>query len=170
MKTEKIQPTYCSFVQAKQLDMKQFKIIPTEDYILAVSDEEIKESEELIPNKWYINSYRGYDKPFKNHNLDNNGYLKQVIAYQPKGNAPELDLPLLPEIVIDNDEVKKVATKTCYGWKFDYPKYFIAETIGGDEYLAGIVAGNEIWAEYPIELKTTTINNKIYLVGIYKFE
>jgi len=64
----------------------RFKIVETDDYILAISDEEIKEGEELLPNKWYINSYRGYDRPFKNHNLDNNGYLKQVIAYIPKGN------------------------------------------------------------------------------------
>ena len=50
------------------------------------------------------------------------------------------------------------------------PKYFIAETIKGGEYLAGEVGGNEIWAEYPTELKTTTINGKEYLVGKFIYE
>ena len=81
----------------------KFKIIETEEYTLAVSEKEIKHGEGLIPNEWYINSYRGYDKPFKNHNLDSNGYLKRVFAYQPKNNAPTLDLPLLPELVVEDD-------------------------------------------------------------------
>ena len=68
----------------------KLQIIETEEYTLAVSEKEIKHGEELIPNEWYINSYRGYDKPFKNHNLDSNGYLKRVFAYQPKNNALEL--------------------------------------------------------------------------------
>jgi hypothetical protein len=33
-----------------------------------------------------------------------------LIAYLPKGNAPELDLPLLPEIVVE-DDVEKLAEK-----------------------------------------------------------
>jgi hypothetical protein len=86
----------------------KLQIIETPDYTLAVSEKEIKYGEELIPNEWYINSYRGYDKPFKNHNLDSNGYLKRVFAYQPKNNAPTLDLPLLPEIVVE-DDVEKLA-------------------------------------------------------------
>jgi len=86
----------------------KLQIIHTDDYILAVSEKEIKHGERLIHNEWYINSYRGYDKPFKNHNLDSNGYLKRFFAYQPKGNAPELDLPLLPEIVVE-DDVRKLA-------------------------------------------------------------
>lgn len=36
------------------------------------------------------------------------------------------------------------------------PKGFIPEYIGGGEYLAGEIGGNEIWAEYPKELKTIT--------------
>jgi len=86
----------------------KLQIIETENYILAVSDEEIKKGQELIPNEWYVNSYMEYDKPFKNLNLDNNGYLKRVLAYRPKGNAPKLDLPLLPEMVVE-DDVEKLA-------------------------------------------------------------
>lgn len=36
------------------------------------------------------------------------------------------------------------------------PQSFIPEYIGGGEYLAGEIGGNEIWAEYPKELKTIT--------------
>jgi hypothetical protein len=67
--------------------MKKLQIIETSDYVLAVSgnvDELYNTSiQELINKGW-------------------------VIAYQPKGNAPELDLPLLPEMVIE-DDVRKLA-------------------------------------------------------------
>ena len=35
------------------------------------------------------------------------GFTYEIIAYQPKGNAPELDLPLLPEMVVE-DEAKVI--------------------------------------------------------------
>jgi hypothetical protein len=89
----------------------KFKIIETSDYILAVSDEEIKEDDYCInffKSNDYIDAHtcsiikRNY---LKSETFDN--FLK-IIAYQPKGNAPELDLPLLPEIVVE-DEVEKLA-------------------------------------------------------------
>jgi hypothetical protein len=33
---------------------------------------------------------------------------KKIIAYKPKGNAPELDLPLLPDV---EEDVEKLAKK-----------------------------------------------------------
>jgi len=51
------------------------------------------------------------------------------------------------------------------------PVRFVAEITGGGEYLAGVVGGNEIWAEYPTKLKTTTNSEgKQVLVGTYLYE
>ena len=86
----------------------KFKIVETENYILAVSDEEIKEGD------WVYN--RGIETflQVKNIWIDKIDFLNsnletfKVVAYQPKGNAPELDLPLLPEMFVENN-VKKLA-------------------------------------------------------------
>jgi hypothetical protein len=64
----------------------KFKIIEISDYILAFSDEEIKQNDICVYNSGEIIKY------LVKLNTDN---LKKIIAYQPKGNAVELDLPLL---------------------------------------------------------------------------
>ncbi len=223
----------------------KFKIVETEYYILAISDKIedginpkvlhfddkvdknniYKSSEMFTGNPMYLH-ISGIDDDFRT--------VRKIIAYQSKGNVKELDLPLLPEIVVEDDvdEIFEKETKTVsfgengnqspYNWfKMGYnaatkvyseedirriaqfafsfhrrndldddeleiefnrlldkniqalkqpktPKWFVAETTGGGEYLAGEVGGNEIWAEYPSKLKTTSINNKTYLVGTYE--
>jgi hypothetical protein len=154
----------------------EFKIVETADYILAVSGN---------PDGLYNTFIQ---------ELINKGWVK---AYQPKGNTPELDLPLLPEIVIEprgSDEFKyseedlrgafisgKHGGKTETYMEFEEfiqslkqpktPVRFVAEITGGGEYLAGVVGGNEIWAEYPTKLKTTTNSEgKQVLVGTYLYE
>jgi hypothetical protein len=86
----------------------KFKIIETPDYILAVSDEEIKEGDLVYENNlnqettiYQIQKRDNKLMFFRFRNvpiwLDRNQHnCKKIIAYQPKGNAPELDLPLLP--------------------------------------------------------------------------
>ena len=237
----------------------KFKIIETKDYTLAVSDEEIKDDCCYVLWKGKIcNSKRScLSSTIKVEYFDDTEHAEQfgekdtyvevykndckkIIAHQPKNNAPELDLPLLPEIDVKDDVEKlaeeyvidesylpvykeeckrayingyKAATKVyseedlrkaidfgirytdermttdivseifdidCSGnleettqlftqslKQLKTPKWFVAETTGGGEYLAGTVGGNEIWAEYPIALKTTTINGKTYLIGKY---
>jgi len=87
----------------------KLKIIETTDYILAVSDEEIKNDEYYVswetnystePKERYVIYVRGSGL--------NGTNPKKIIAYQPKGNAPELDLSLLPEMGIE-DDVEKLA-------------------------------------------------------------
>jgi len=84
--------------------MKKLQRIETSDYTLWVSDEEIKEGD------WVLNISN--NKVFKQDNDKPDAYTlnfwKKIIAYQPKGNAPELDLPLLPEMDVD-DDVEKLA-------------------------------------------------------------
>jgi hypothetical protein len=80
----------------------KLQIIETPDYVLAVSDEEIKEGDiTYYNNEVQISDGIGF------LNVD-----KKIIAYQPKCNAPELDLPLLPEFNVEND-VEKLA-KNAY--------------------------------------------------------
>jgi hypothetical protein len=87
----------------------KLQIIETPDYVLVVSDEEIKNDEYYVswetnystePKERYVIYVRGSGL--------NGTNPKKIIAYQPKNNAPELDLPLLPEIVVE-DDVRKLA-------------------------------------------------------------
>jgi hypothetical protein len=81
----------------------KFKIIEVSDYVLAVSDGKIKES------NWYENNGVLFlsDNIFdEGNNPNQNKNNRLVIAYQLKGNAPELDLPPLPEIVVEDDVEK----------------------------------------------------------------
>ena len=83
----------------------KLKIIETEDYVLAVSDKVRVNS----TNDWYYehdNCISLYQ--FTKETLPREYYLPKVIAYQPKNNAPELDLALLPEMVVE-DEANKLA-------------------------------------------------------------
>jgi hypothetical protein len=80
----------------------KFKIIETPGYVLAVSDKHPTVSNQLI-----------YESDTNTINTTGSAYTPNAIdfliaAYKPKGNAPELDLPLLPKIVIE-DDVEKLA-------------------------------------------------------------
>jgi hypothetical protein len=77
----------------------KFEIIETDTYILAVSDEEIK--------SYYTYYYDFMTEKVVKYMADSSckykEYEKKIIAYRPKNNAPELDLPLLPEIAVEDD-------------------------------------------------------------------
>jgi len=84
----------------------KLQIIETEQYILAVSDEEPTDGNiTLHPNGTVgILTTALAIALFKETN--EGSYVedcKKIIAYQPKGNATELDLPLLPEIDVEDD-------------------------------------------------------------------
>jgi hypothetical protein len=98
----------------------KFKIVETEEYTLAVSDEDASNS-----YIYFTGDPTGIFKTgikYKNEAGDyfyqdaitgmSNTYLaeisKKIIGYKPKGNAPELDLPLLPQIVVE-DDIEKLA-------------------------------------------------------------
>jgi hypothetical protein len=86
--------------------MKKIQIIETPDYTLAVSDEEIKKE-----NCYLYNKLRKDIKKCLSIERNRLVYSEEdvvIIAYQSKNNAPELDLPLLPEIVVE-DDVEKLA-------------------------------------------------------------
>jgi hypothetical protein len=239
----------------------KLQIIETSDYILAVSDEEVKLSNDNIGFFLRTHSISNNLDIIQNPSFTSNYKYKKIIAYQPKDNAPELDLSLLPEIVVEDDVEKlakleypistnkgkwgfeeevqqfnqrafikgyKSATKVyseddlsghlivlgnwiiknkiksgieilskiqeiiqslkqpktpcfpshclreCSGkclYPNKTPKWFIAETVCDqcldDETVDSCYCN---FGNYKTEFKTTTINNKTYLVGTYKYE
>lgn len=72
----------------------KFKIVETEEYYLAVSDKQPVEKYYYDTN---INNLRHTGGA--EYAIDNS--VKQIVAYLPKNNALELNLPLLPEIIIE---------------------------------------------------------------------
>jgi hypothetical protein len=215
---------------------KQFKIIETENYILAVSDEKI-EKDNYFYYTWFdadIIQKADLGSNLNNLNAKNpKDNFKKIIAYQPKNNAKELDgLPLLPEIIVEDDAEKlaKEKSKEIFGndfslaalsyqtifkdvyqaatkvyseedllKAFEAGMYFVGEDKGSYEELIQslkqpktpewfvaemeqvilkdpnscehyIEVGciKDICTCYTFRLKTTTINNKTYLVGNYE--
>jgi len=100
----------------------------------------------------FINGYRAATKVYSEKDLD-----KAIDWAIEKGRTVKVTSKDIDDFI---QSLKQPKT----------PKWFVAETTGGGEYLAGEIGGNEIWAEYPIELKTTTINSKTYLLGTYLYE
>jgi hypothetical protein len=96
----------------------KFKIIETPDYILAVSDEAIEEGNYVYQVNFEKTNTQVIQciKPFqaKIANDKNGSFTKlKIIAYKPKRNSPELDLPLLPEMVVE-DNIEKFADINGY--------------------------------------------------------
>jgi hypothetical protein len=192
----------------------KFKIVEAENYILAVSNEEIKDGDLCVYNKNYNSRNPNWElircgviEREEMHPHSNNKlllWMKKIAAYQPKDNAAQLNLPLLPEVIAEprgfdefeytEEDLRKTIdfgsetrvftsdreTSTSRRKKDEFiqslkqpktPMWFEAETTGGGEYLAGVVGGNEIWAEYPTKLKTTTNSEgKQVLVGTYLYD
>jgi len=94
------------------MTMRKFEIVETPDYLLAVSDET-----PIYPEPYFVSNSLG-DR-IENAETKPSGIIKKFIAHRPKGNAPELDLPLLPEIVVE-DDVEKLAKKYVDD---NYPHY-----------------------------------------------
>jgi hypothetical protein len=93
----------------------KFRIVETEDYILAVSNEG-PETGDLFLHKTNrdCSIHLCIDRPAKQNVIgDDNvdyflGNCKKIAGYKPKNNTPELDLPLLPDMVVE-DDVEKLA-------------------------------------------------------------
>jgi len=92
----------------------KFRIVETEDYILAVSDDKPKlnrycTSEKNIIDVGKIHNPCTIFKPSTKKHLDMLRSCNNIVAHKPKNNAPELTLPLLPENF--NGDVEELALK-----------------------------------------------------------
>jgi hypothetical protein len=83
----------------------KLQLIETKDYILAVSDEEPEMLDWFYDTIDTVSSLPIYVRSSKEKSYVG---CKKIIAYKSKNNAPELDLPLLPQIVVE-DDVEKLA-------------------------------------------------------------
>ena len=164
----------------------KFKIVETEEYTLAVSDEDASNS-----YIYFTGDPTGIFKTGIKYKSGNGNYFyqdaitgmsdtylttisKKIIAYKPKGNAPELDLPLLPNIEPSwfnkveyteydlNKAVNLGLTLFEFFQSLKQPKWFVAEMEVVSDEIDHIYSGNIRYG-----LKTITINNKTYLVGTY---
>jgi len=91
------------------------EIIETDQYWIGVSSEKIKEDDWCLYNanhnsrnpKWEIIKCGKIEReemyPHSNDKLLL--WMVKIVAYQTKGNAPELDLPLLHEIFVEYDDL-----------------------------------------------------------------
>jgi hypothetical protein len=126
----------------------KFKIIETPDYILAVSDEEIKKEDPYIKRNGIVCKRFNGDKIFLAKSD------RKIIAHQPKGNAPELDgLPLLPEMVVE-DDVEKLAKEA------NLKREFPSRGYGEDEFVEGYKAATKTYSEEDLR---KAIREAIYL-------
>jgi hypothetical protein len=129
----------------------KFKIIETDEYFLAISDEDASNSYIYFtgdPNGIFrtgIKYKSGAGDYFYQDAITgmSNTYLaeisKKVIAYQPKGNAPELDLPLLPYV---EEDVEKLA--------FEYDRNRTGKWINWDVkngFIAGYKKATKVYSE-----------------------
>ena len=133
----------------------KLQIIETPDYILAVSDEEVKEGDLcFLKENHYVNGGVGIYNHQRaigwgiSYSPNGHNFFQKIIAYQPKNNAPELDLPLLPEIVVE-DDVEKLAEKYA-----DFSNDYIPMSFGGKfnetskrDFIAGYKSATKVYSE-----------------------
>jgi hypothetical protein len=153
------------------LDDNEFLLetIETPDYILAVSDEEIKEGDLcFLEENHYVNGGIGkynHERAIgwgisyspKGHN-----FFKKIIAYQPKGNAPELDLPLLPEMVVE-DDVEKLAKETTKKYVNEREKQTAYL-----EFIEGYKAATKVYSEEDL-MRAFEVGRNFQLTGENNF-
>jgi hypothetical protein len=90
----------------------EYKIVETPEYTLAISDEKIRNGDLC-----YDSLRKCITK--KTDKITCNGEIyKKIIAHLPKGNAKELDLPLLPQMIVE-DDVEKLISKHIKDFKHD---------------------------------------------------
>jgi len=122
----------------------KLELIETPDYVLAVSEEDIKEND-LI---YYLEKSRimiaSYTLASCINSLEQDlRENKKIIAYQPKGHAAELDLPLLPEMVVE-DEVENELNKEFYIFE---GLFNITKTVFSVIWRSGYRAATKVYSE-----------------------
>lgn len=125
--------------------MKQFELIPTENYLLICSDDEIKKNDYFLHCKRilkadkskYINAIT-YDKD--THLAEHN--CNKIIAHLPLNNAPLLEgVMLLPELVVE--DVEKLAEEVILKEGSIYKDAII----GKQKWIEGYKAATKVYSE-----------------------
>jgi len=95
--------------------MKRLKIVEMSEYIFAVSDERVVD---VFPEYYWCNRDNDFYRFSEDMIDDINKGDKPIIAHLPKNNMSELDIPLLPEIVVE-DDVEKLINKQISDFTYD---------------------------------------------------
>jgi hypothetical protein len=138
--------------------------IETKNYTLAVSNEALKENDyaldltEDMGLKYDVFIVDKATLKFANQEC------KKIIAYQPKGNAPELALPLLPEIVVEG-EVEKLAIINEV-----YPEYYTEYNAFIKGYKAATKTYSEEDLRKAIELSRINYKEKTFGTVLPKYK
>lgn len=176
--------------EAKELDLP---LLPPfeEDNIekladnYAVDTQKVHPADSFIAKQSYIEGYKAaQSKQFSLEDVINySNWLSQWLSYNKYKKVIDGAKPYgIGELISNKDLIKMFVAglppsnpplnqETIQSLSIQQlPSEFIPEYIGGGEYLAGEIGGNEIWTEYPKELKTiTNSEGKEELVGVWKF-
>ncbi len=150
----------------------KLQIIETPDYILAVSDEDIKEDDCNLTNGEDVFDYTDVKNRYSLEYV--NRYQQKITAYQPRGNAKELDLPLLPEIVIEDDVEKLLDEK--YPYEVGYSVSDENSTIQAmrEAFTEGYTSATKVYSEEDlrkaIELSRITYKEKTFGTVLSKYK
>jgi len=156
----------------------KLQIVETPDYTLAVSEEEIKEGDLFLlgnyPQK--ANSYAKKDEiGILNWKEVIKEYsCKKIIAYQPKNNAPELDLPLLPEMVVEEGVEKLAERYVDRRFTVNPDTIFTFERLHRETFVAGYKSATKVYSEEDlreaIELSRVTYKDKSFGQTLFKYK
>ena len=113
----------------------RFERIETTDYILVVSNGKI-----VYPEPYFVSNSLG-DR-IEIAETKPSGVVKKIIGYEPKNNAPELDLPLLPNLSVE-DHVEKLAKEEFKGFEDQYDKW----RFGINGFIKGHKAATKVYSE-----------------------
>ena len=123
----------------------KLQLIETQDYILAVSDEKMKEGDTIYASGGL---WDGTVTNAKWSDFLVTNCWQKIIAHLPKNNSPELDLPLLPQIAVE-DDVEKLAEKAngyAYYGKPNGEKYLAFN----EGFIEGHKAATRKYSEYDL--------------------
>jgi hypothetical protein len=138
--------------------MKTLQIIETPDYILGVSNDEPKPKDLVLLDGTIMHIVTDSDKIVEYHREYNK--VNKIIAHIPKGNIPELDLPLLPEMVVE-DDVEKLAKE----YSENKSSSDVFKEQHRVDFIAGYNAATKVSSEYDTNHLKWIFNRMIYVHG-----
>jgi len=135
----------------------KFEIIETSDYTVAVSEEVLRD---VRPHKGKYHLENGTTINIFPTYLTDLLECQLIVGYTPKNNAPELDLPLLPEIVVEDDVENQKWYKDAISVLKDEHSIKMAKMC----LKAGYNAATKVYSEEDLN-SSVTIDGKKYTVG-----
>lgn len=149
----------------KDLENRGYKA----QHLYTISDDKIKKGEELKKGAWYINTYRGYSKPFLNHNLDNNGYLKEVIATTDSSLKIKSGKDLIKEYITIEENLNGIPLpQPSQSFIEKYIEQYNRDNVVTDVLVEYITTNSEVFYSNDIPYSSVKVNPKDNTITIKK--